>query len=238
MLIDRASSRAPNDTYYASEITNQPTEVDNSVGNFNHQRHNSFSSIHPQEQQQSSSHSIPLFPSTSPAPNLTDSQDHEDSLPNDFTQKPIIGTTFIVEPRYHLVYNPNFGRKRKRENLPKNVTEYLKEWLILHKRHPYPTEREKQKLAEETGLTVSQISNWFINARRRILQPLLESESSNPPQVTTSYHRQNNIDSNYVSYQDDYTSHPYPPKYDDETNYEHNTMTTDDDQHKGKEKHH
>lgn len=57
------------------------------------------------------------------------------------------------------------------------MTEFLKRWLILHKKHPYPTEREKQKLADETGLMVNQISNWFINARRRILQPLLESEN-------------------------------------------------------------
>ncbi|PHZ16075.1 uncharacterized protein RHIMIDRAFT_185170, partial [Rhizopus microsporus ATCC 52813] len=55
----------------------------------------------------------------------------------------------------------------RRGNLPKEVTEFLKRWLILHKRHPYPTEREKQELADETGLGVNQISNWFINARRR-----------------------------------------------------------------------
>ncbi|KAL9549814.1 hypothetical protein MBANPS3_005033 [Mucor bainieri] len=89
---------------------------------------------------------------------------------------PFMTTTFITEPQFHHTYRPNIGRRRRRGNLPKEVTEYLKRWLILHKKHPYPTEREKQKLADETGLMVSQISNWFINARRRILQPLLESE--------------------------------------------------------------
>jgi hypothetical protein len=86
-------------------------------------------------------------------------------------------TTFIAEPQFHPTYRPNISRKRRRGNLPKEVTEFLKRWLLLHKKHPYPTEREKQKLADETGLMVNQISNWFINARRRILQPLLESES-------------------------------------------------------------
>ncbi|KAI8642602.1 hypothetical protein BD408DRAFT_416202 [Parasitella parasitica] len=91
-------------------------------------------------------------------------------------EHPLMTTTFITEPQFHPTYRPNISRKRRRGNLPKEVTEYLKRWLILHKKHPYPTEREKQKLADETGLMVSQISNWFINARRRILQPLLESE--------------------------------------------------------------
>lgn len=86
-------------------------------------------------------------------------------------------TTFITEPQFHPTYQPNISRKRRRGNLPKKVTEFLRRWLILHKKHPYPTEREKQKMADETGLMVNQISNWFINARRRILQPLLESEN-------------------------------------------------------------
>ncbi|KAI8148368.1 hypothetical protein BJV82DRAFT_663746 [Fennellomyces sp. T-0311] len=70
-------------------------------------------------------------------------------------------------------------KKRRRGNLPKEVTEFLKSWLVDHKKHPYPSEKEKIQLANRTGLTVNQISNWFINARRRILQPMLESESLN-----------------------------------------------------------
>ncbi|KAI8972271.1 homeobox KN domain-containing protein [Pilobolus umbonatus] len=89
-----------------------------------------------------------------------------------------IKTTFINEPLfYDNTFKPHTNKKRRRGNLPKNVTEYLRQWLILHKKHPYPTEKEKQQLALETGLMVNQISNWFINARRRILQPMLESEN-------------------------------------------------------------
>ncbi|RUS25621.1 homeobox KN domain-containing protein [Jimgerdemannia flammicorona] len=66
--------------------------------------------------------------------------------------------------------------KRRRGNLPKTVTIVLRDWLVQHKKHPYPTEDEKQGLAKQTKLTMNQISNWFINARRRILQPMLNSE--------------------------------------------------------------
>jgi len=67
------------------------------------------------------------------------------------------------------------GTKKHRGNLPKASTNILKKWLFEHLFHPYPTEEEKSALSLQTGLTLSQISNWFINARRRILQPMLES---------------------------------------------------------------
>ncbi|KAI9475756.1 MAG: hypothetical protein EXX96DRAFT_574513 [Benjaminiella poitrasii] len=68
------------------------------------------------------------------------------------------------------------ANKRRRGNLPKAVTAVLRDWLSKHKKHPYPTEEEKAALAAETNLNLNQISNWFINARRRILQPMLEQE--------------------------------------------------------------
>ncbi|KAK4516700.1 serine palmitoyltransferase component [Mucor velutinosus] len=71
----------------------------------------------------------------------------------------------------------NNNGRRRRGNLPKSVTAILKQWLIDHSRHPYPTEEEKRGLRIKTDLTLNQISNWFINARRRIL-PLIVS---NPP---------------------------------------------------------
>ncbi|MCJ1473036.1 hypothetical protein MMC13_001685 [Lambiella insularis] len=60
-------------------------------------------------------------------------------------------------------------QKRRRGNLPKTVTDTLRVWFTEHIAHPYPTEEEKQILMSQTGLTISQISNWFINARRRSL---------------------------------------------------------------------
>jgi hypothetical protein len=44
--------------------------------------------------------------------------------------------------------------------------------------HPYPTEDEKRQIAAQTNLTLLQVNNWFINARRRILQPMLDSANT------------------------------------------------------------
>ncbi|CAI2164851.1 11812_t:CDS:2 [Funneliformis geosporum] len=72
--------------------------------------------------------------------------------------------------------------KRRRGNLPKATTALLKDWLAMHRKHPYPTEEEKLGLSRQTKLSLQQISNWFINARRRHLPHLLESSdfSSSP----------------------------------------------------------
>ncbi|PVF98485.1 hypothetical protein CPB86DRAFT_354904 [Serendipita vermifera] len=67
---------------------------------------------------------------------------------------------------------------RRRGKLPKPVTEFLKKWLLAHTDHPYPTEDEKKWLCSETGLSMSQVSNWMINARRRILAPAAKANAA------------------------------------------------------------
>ncbi|KAJ3754000.1 hypothetical protein EV360DRAFT_52473 [Lentinula raphanica] len=67
---------------------------------------------------------------------------------------------------------------RKRGKLPKETTDFLKAWLHRHSDHPYPSEEEKKQLCHATGLSMSQVSNWMINARRRILAPA--RPSTNP----------------------------------------------------------
>lgn len=69
--------------------------------------------------------------------------------------------------------------RKRRGNLPKSVTAVLKQWLIDHCRNPYPTEAEKTSLKDKTGLTLNQISNWFINARRRLLPQILDTMHPN-----------------------------------------------------------
>ncbi|KIY53341.1 hypothetical protein FISHEDRAFT_55210 [Fistulina hepatica ATCC 64428] len=63
------------------------------------------------------------------------------------------------------------GLPRKRGKLPKETTDYLKAWLHQHTAHPYPSEEEKKEMCHATGLSMNQVSNWMINARRRILAP-------------------------------------------------------------------
>ncbi|KAJ4360657.1 uncharacterized protein N0V89_001223 [Didymosphaeria variabile] len=50
---------------------------------------------------------------------------------------------------------------------PRAAVKILKDWMIAHIDHPYPTEEEKEALGQQTGLSMSQISNWMANTRRR-----------------------------------------------------------------------
>lgn len=59
--------------------------------------------------------------------------------------------------------------KRPHAKLPQKATDILKKWLFEHSSHPYPDEDEKDQLSLLTNLTLTQVSNWFINARRRLL---------------------------------------------------------------------
>ncbi|CAF2412671.1 unnamed protein product [Rotaria sp. Silwood2] len=75
-----------------------------------------------------------------------------------------------------IVSSPSSASKRG--ILPKSATSIMRSWLFQHIVHPYPTEDEKRAISQKTNLSLLQVNNWFINARRRILQPMLEA--SNP----------------------------------------------------------
>ncbi|GAB2293722.1 Homeotic protein knotted-1 [Dionaea muscipula] len=63
------------------------------------------------------------------------------------------------------------SKKKKKGKLPKEAREKLLSWWQLHYKWPYPSESEKVALAETTGLDQKQISNWFINQRKRHWKP-------------------------------------------------------------------
>ena len=83
-------------------------------------------------------------------------------------------STPVSSPQHHVI--TNFGpirnkktRTRKVNGIPypKPVTDFLNKWLSDNVAHPYPTEQEKDFFCRVTGLSMSQINNWFTNARRR-----------------------------------------------------------------------
>ncbi|XP_037399049.1 homeobox protein Meis1a [Pygocentrus nattereri] len=66
---------------------------------------------------------------------------------------------------------------KKRGIFPKVATNIMRAWLFQHLTHPYPSEEQKKQLAQDTGLTILQVNNWFINARRRIVQPMIDQSN-------------------------------------------------------------
>ena len=64
------------------------------------------------------------------------------------------------EHYYTWLLEDSDEHKKRRGNLPKAATNLLKKWLMDHLYHPYPTEDEKMLLANQTSLSLNQISNW------------------------------------------------------------------------------
>lgn len=56
----------------------------------------------------------------------------------------------------------------RRKNATRETTSLLKSWLNEHRKNPYPTKGEKIMLALITKMSLTQVSTWFANARRRL----------------------------------------------------------------------
>ncbi|CAD5173238.1 unnamed protein product [Musa acuminata subsp. malaccensis] len=96
---------------------------------------------------------------------------------------------------------------RPQRGLPESSVSILRAWLFEHFLHPiicfasYPKESEKLILARQTGLSRSQVTNWFINARVRLWKPMIEdmykeeigdteidsNSSENPPKLKEDF---------------------------------------------------
>lgn len=76
---------------------------------------------------------------------------------------------------------------RNRARHSRTSTRILKEWFSEHHSYPYPTEDEKEALREQTGLSIRQISYWFVNARRRYMVKRDVQDSPAAPTGPTSH---------------------------------------------------
>lgn len=71
-----------------------------------------------------------------------------------------------------------YGDPAYRKNATRDATATLKAWLNEHRKNPYPTKGEKIMLAIITKMTLTQVSTWFANARRRLKK---ENKMTWPP---------------------------------------------------------
>ncbi|KAJ6330265.1 hypothetical protein OIU76_008974 [Salix suchowensis] len=94
-----------------------------------------------------------------------DTRDMEGSFESSYLQKQ--WTLQQLKKKDHPLWRPQRG-------LPERSVSVLRAWMFQNFLHPYPKDAEKHLLAVKSGLTRSQVSNWFINARVRLWKPLIE----------------------------------------------------------------
>ena len=82
------------------------------------------------------------------------------------------------------------NKKRTTMSLPQETVDYLKAWMMSpeHISHPYPREQEKAEIMAETGIEPKQLTNWFVNNRKRYWKPRVEAKLQ-PATTTTSSRR-------------------------------------------------
>ncbi|NXX90556.1 IRX3 protein, partial [Centropus bengalensis] len=82
------------------------------------------------------------------------------------------GVQHAAFPHHHPAFYPygqyQFGDPSRPKNATRESTSTLKAWLNEHRKNPYPTKGEKIMLAIITKMTLTQVSTWFANARRRL----------------------------------------------------------------------
>ncbi|KAL7830213.1 hypothetical protein SRHO_G00313400 [Serrasalmus rhombeus] len=78
------------------------------------------------------------------------------------------GLALHTPPAFYPYSHYQYGDPSRAKSATRETTSTLKAWLQEHKRNPYPTKGEKIMLAIITKMTLTQVSTWFANARRRL----------------------------------------------------------------------
>ncbi|XP_015955471.1 homeobox protein BEL1 homolog [Arachis duranensis] len=86
----------------------------------------------------------------------------------------IIDQALRQQRAFHQTISMESHPWRPQRGLPERSVSLLRAWLFEHFLHPYPSDVDKHILARQTGLSRSQVSNWFINARVRLWKPMVE----------------------------------------------------------------
>lgn len=76
--------------------------------------------------------------------------------------------TMVPYPYPNTYGGMDLNGAARRKNATRETTNTLKAWLYEHRKNPYPTKGEKIMLAIITKMTLTQVSTWFANARRRL----------------------------------------------------------------------
>ncbi|CAJ0554940.1 Ff.00g134530.m01.CDS01 [Fusarium sp. VM40] len=98
----------------------------------------------------------PLLPENDRPEELANSADDSPSLAGSTRPEP------FVSPGGQTVATPKVCARLSRESV-----RILRQWFDVHSDAPYPDDATKEALRRSTGLTKTQLTNWFANTRRR-----------------------------------------------------------------------
>lgn len=84
------------------------------------------------------------------------------------TNKQKVGAKIQHSASSASISSGSLGMISRRKNATRETTSTLKDWLDEHGQNPYPTKGEKIMLSIITKMSLTQVSTWFANARRRM----------------------------------------------------------------------
>jgi len=87
--------------------------------------------------------------------------------------------------------------KPEKKMLSEQAKEYLKNWMLSpeHCDHPYPTPDEKAAIMVDTGISFTELNNWFVNNRKRFWQNVVKPKI---PEIKKA-HRMRKMKESYES---------------------------------------